>query len=123
MKRDMDLLREILLKIESDPKMDGRREMYYAEPDQMGISDRSPKEFLYHLHLLISAGLVDGSAAIIPITVRSLTWDGHEFVDNIRNDNVWGKTKKRLAGLAGTVSVGVIAAIAQAETKKLFGLS
>jgi hypothetical protein len=51
-----------------------------------------------------------------------LTWEGHEFLDNIRNDSVWSSTKKRVGDLVGSVSISVIAAVAEAEMKKLIGL-
>lgn len=60
---------------------------------------------------------------MIPMVVRGLTWEGHEFVDNIRNKNIWESTKKRVSGLVGSLSLSVVAAVAEAEAKKLLGLS
>jgi hypothetical protein len=122
-KRDMDLLRDILLKIEDDPKKDGRTTFYISNSEEMQIVGHSEEEFFYHLQLLIRARLIDGSAEQIPMEVRSLTWEGHEFVDNIRNDNIWDNTKKRVGDLVGSLSVSVIAALAEAEAKKFLGLS
>jgi hypothetical protein len=119
----MDFLRELLLRIEDDQKMDGRMEAYVSAPEQMGISGHSEEEFIYHLQLLIRQGFIDGTAEMIPMTVRGLTWEGHEFVDNIRNKNIWENTKRRVSDLVGSLSVSVIAAIAESEAKKLFGLS
>jgi hypothetical protein len=38
MKRDLDLIREILLHIESGEQYDGTREFYYSSPEDMGLS-------------------------------------------------------------------------------------
>src|SRR5208283_2520076 len=101
MKRDMDLLRELLLKIEDNPQMDGTREFYYATPEEMGIQGYSKEEVAYHLRLLIQNGFIDGAVTMAcPMQiVRSLTNEGHDFLDNIRNDDIWKKTKATMGEL------------------------
>lgn len=122
-KRDMDLIRDLLLKIEGNPEMDGTREFFFNTPEEMGISGHSIGEVAYHLKLLITAGLVDGAVTIAtPMqTVRSLTWDGHEFLANIKNDNIWGKTKEHFASLPD-VGIKIIAAFAEKLLMKQVGL-
>lgn len=54
----------------------------------------------YHMELLIEAGLVEGKMSQelgggpINFTATRLTWTGHEFLDAIRSDTVWNKTKE-----------------------------
>ncbi len=44
----------------------------------------------------------------IPIIhIQSLTWDGHKFLNNIRDDYVWEKTKFVVAPFS-SVSIGII---------------
>jgi Hypothetical protein (DUF2513) len=50
-----------------------------------------------------------------------LTWDGHEFLANIKDAGIWGKTKARLKDMP-SAAMTVVAAIAQAEIKKHLGL-
>jgi hypothetical protein len=52
-----------------------------------------------------------------------LTWDGHEFLDSIRDDSVWSAVKKRLAPIGGSVSIGVLRAVAVEVVKSRLGLS
>jgi hypothetical protein len=54
--------------------------------------------------------------------VSRLTWEGHEFLDNIKDVGVWEKTKERLQGIPG-VALTVVAALAEAEIKKRLGLA
>ena len=122
MERDMDLVREILLSIEKNPQMDGTREFFISRPEEMGITGCSLDELSYHLGLLIEAGFVDGATTIVNPVVRKSTWKGHEFIANIENDDIWSKTKKRIAGLP-SVGLSVVAAIAEAEIKKHLGLT
>lgn len=114
--RDMDLIRDLLLMVEANPEMDGTHEFQFASG---AFPDRSPEEVSYHLKKLIEAGFLHGNQHTA--LVSSLTWNGHEFLDNIKDPGIWGKTKKQLSGLPG-VALTVVAQIAQAEIKKHLGL-
>jgi hypothetical protein len=120
-RRDMDLIRHLLFKLEEDQGLDGTRWVHYT-PEDLGITHRSVVEVGYHLQLLIDEGFVIGGGLLdsMPM-VRKLTWDGHEFLANIKNDDIWKRTKKRLAGLP-SVALSVVAQIAEAEIKQKLGL-
>jgi hypothetical protein len=91
MKRDWDTIREILAKLEGS-ESNRAFQLSSFPPDRAA-------EISYNMELLIEAGLVEGSMskAIGPGThnflARRLTWSGHEFLDSIRSDAVWKKTK------------------------------
>ena len=92
MKRDMDLIRQILLEVES---FDHWRQMGF---DLCGYDE---DEVYYNLDLLISCGLIDGnvnrrkSGKPRP-EVGQLTWEGQDFLDAIRSDSIWQKTKDHM---------------------------
>jgi hypothetical protein len=120
MKRDMDLIRRILLDIEAqeDPEED-------IELDSGG---KSEQVIQYHLHLLYDGGFINAHE-ISPMTAAAnwyqplgLTWKGHEFLDDIRNDTVWNKTKEKVGAQVGTVSLAVLQEVAKATVKSLLGL-
>jgi hypothetical protein len=118
-KRDMDLVREVLIGIENDNRLDGTQFLRFALPD------RDPHEVGYTVDRLIHAGLVTGSRdrrahGQAPM-VSGLTWEGHEFLDNIRDPGVWEETKERAKPLL-SVSLAVLAELAKAEIKKRLGL-
>jgi hypothetical protein len=99
MKRDMDLIRLLLLDIEGDEKTD--------------LSGFSKEQLNYHKALLIEAGLVQGAIAndgggnIAAVKTIRLTWDGHEFLSAARNNSIWNKAKEAIskANLAITVPI------------------
>jgi hypothetical protein len=122
MKRDMDLVRELLIQIESNPVLDGSKWMTPSSPEEIGIQDRSIEEVAYHLDLLVEAHLVRGFPGQRMATISKLTWQGHEFLDDIRDHDIWSKTKERIKGLP-TIAIGIVAEIAKAEIKKKLGLS
>lgn len=95
MKRDMDLIREILLWAEEQPTHMIQQNPVYR--------DRSTQEIRYHVYLMWQAGLVDivdpvrEDAPITHATLQGVTWHGHEFLDAIRNDTVWNRAKSELS--------------------------
>jgi hypothetical protein len=101
MKRDMDLVRTLLLWIESDPHFDGTRQFQPNEPSDLGITDRSYADVAYNLNHLIKHGYVEGSHTAQMPFVAQLTWAGHDFLDSVRDPETWAKTKKAAAGAGG----------------------
>jgi hypothetical protein len=121
MTRDLDLIREILLRIEADPKFDGSGNPVDAAI--LGVTDRANMEVMYQLAQLIEAGLLAGKilAPPVAIVVFKLTWQGHDYLDSIRDPDIWKKTKARIAPVA-SVAFGVVLEVAKAEIKKRLGL-
>jgi Hypothetical protein (DUF2513) len=115
MQRDMDLIRDLLLKIEADPLCNG----HY--PQSVYVLGRSMEEIDYHLRLLDQAGYVTGTRAMGAYLVRSMTWDGHEFLDNIKDATIWNQTKEKAKEIPG-VSLKIIAEIATSLIRAHFHL-
>ena len=107
--------------MEKDQSLDGSHWIAF-EPSQDMLSRHSQEEINYHIRLLIEAGMVKGNLGPVFPTVSKLTWDGHEFLDNIKDSDVWSKTKERLKGLPG-VALSVVGELAKAEIKKKLGLA
>lgn len=71
------------------------------------IEGYSPEVVGYHAHLLGQAGL----ANVFDVTtidkrtphaqIKSLTWAGHDYVDAIRDEGVWKKTKSATKAAGG----------------------
>jgi hypothetical protein len=92
MKREMELIRQILQSAEALDFEDGEPyERYWA---------RTPNE-AYQIALLKDAGLVDAEIAItngIPsgATIIRLTWAGHDFLDSCRDSKIWKMAKEHV---------------------------
>lgn len=121
MQRDMDLIRDLLLFVEGNPVLDGNRWFKADSPEEMNVSNHSLAEINYHLAMLIENGFMKGKTGSDYPMVSKLTWEGHEFLDDIKDSSVWESTKARIAGLPG-VALAVIAELAKAEIKKKLGL-
>lgn len=106
MKRNWDTIREILIKLD---ELD-------SKAGSIQLSD-FPKEkdyeYSYHIELLLDAGLINGKMMdslgrqAQSFIIESLTWNGHEFLDTIIDDNVWNKTKSTFkeGGLSMTLDL------------------
>ena len=118
MKRDMDLIRDLLIAIENDPQFDGLSKIIPDGSSDFGITDRSDQEVGYHLTMLIDAGLVDGDPTMdeMPI-ISKLTWQGHDLLDSIRDSSIWGETKEG-AKKAGGFSLELLSDLAKGLIKK-----
>jgi hypothetical protein len=121
MKRDMDLVRSILLWIEQQDC--GRNVGWTIEIE--GFTD---EQIGYHIHLMGQAGLLeahettsmsDTSPSAIPI---ALTWSGHDFLESAKDETLWSKAKKSVIQPAGGVAFNVLLEWLKAEAKARLGL-
>ena len=108
MKRDMELVRKILFALESS-----QRNAAFEGYDENTVK--------YHEALVIEAGLAEGSTIKsgmgnreVPAAVMltKLTWAGHEFLDTVRNDTVWAKTKQTFASKGLDMTLDLVKSVA-----------
>jgi Hypothetical protein (DUF2513) len=87
MKRNMDLIRELLLRLESLPMRTGEVMLFSPGDKEIAIPGYSDDKITYHLSLLREGGLIEcpGSQPLDgSVTFRSLTWHGHDLLDAVR---------------------------------------
>jgi hypothetical protein len=99
MQRNMDLVRMILMRLETSPSGWG--------PNDLGIKSFPPEQVGYHAHIMMQEGLIEGSdvthsgSAGPEAIPRSLTWKGHEFLDLARDQERWNRAKAIVAKIGG----------------------
>ncbi len=115
MKRDMDVVRDVLCKI-SEAKGKPSYKILIE-----GMSEEDAKTVLYHVELLNQAGLVTGvQLAVHGFKIwenLDLTWSGHEFVDAVSDSEVWTETKKGIEGV-GSFTFDLVKDLAKGFIKK-----
>lgn len=97
MKRDMEIVRTLLLEIE---------ELDEGQPFELQPGDEDPytvEQFYYHIKLLIDSGLVIGEfhnylGGTASVLIKGLSWEGHDFLDAARDENVWIKANQVAEG-------------------------
>lgn len=103
MKRDMDLIRELLLRLEAFPMERGAVVFISPDDEDIAVEGYNGDQIDYHLSLIREAGLVENVDAnpIDGIAFRRLSWQGHDYLDSIRDPEVWAKTKKGALAAGG----------------------
>lgn len=108
MRLNHDYVRDILLYIENnlDYKYDQTNQHKEISDGQLVCADcfkdYNKQELTYALELLIKSGFIDLASSpnihngnIKIARIIGLTWNGHELLDNIRNDTVWNAVKEK----------------------------
>ncbi len=93
MKRDWDVVREVLIEVESMPHEARTTFAYIIGPDQTPDS-RARAE---HALLLLQGGYISGLDASdlggSTLLGPELTWNGHDLLDTLRSKPVWDRIK------------------------------
>ncbi len=125
MKQDLDLQRELLIEIESCESLHG---LGFAEKrfwEAMGVDATTEassrlrdltKEASYNLDLLGQRELVihENHGGHLYFNLTAL---GHDYLDAIRADNVWNRTKKGALSVGG-MTLGMMKDLAMAYVKQ-----
>jgi len=120
MKRDMDLIRKILLDLENNPPEKLINRLY--------IVGYSREQINYHLYLMMQAGFIEGydvtthNSFGTEIRPQQLTWAGHDFLDACRDEGIWVKAKEKLKSIGGEVPIEVFKVLLIEIMKKQLGV-
>lgn len=116
MKRDMELIRLLLLQYETGAR----------SPE---LANHSKQEIIYNLVLMRDASLIEAQFIegnkVLPDDVMDirLTWAGHDFLDATRDSTVWKLAKEHILkpGASWTFSI-LLDWLKQEIHKKVFGI-
>lgn len=105
MKRDMDLVRKIMLAVEASERP--------LDSTLIRISGYTTETITEHMRLLNEAGLIEGISAYsvehrLKWSELRLTWNGHDFIDAARNESVWTETVTEVRKKTGAVPFEVL---------------
>ena len=113
-KRDFERIREILLHLENHDSDDGyvwtRNDPFYRQSDN------------YQFTLMVQAGFITGTdylsmAGIVPDRVQ-ITFNGHDYLNAIRDEGIWSRTKTAVAETGGSATLELLKNIATGFVKK-----
>ena len=117
MQRDMELIRAILMSVEDES---GDRLQNYEKGT-----------IAYHVQLLIDAGLCEGwvrtqntgsGMTWDAYAIHRLTWQGHDFLDSVKDDGVWKKAKAKVLKPGAAWTFEILKAVLKAEIAKRLAL-
>jgi len=118
MKRDMDLVRELLLRIEGVSLPTNTPVTLTVTSSDLTLPGDDPLAITHHLSLLVDAGFVEPTnlSRLDFFGVKGLTWRGHDFLDSIRDPEIWHKAKEG-ATKAGGFTVDLLFDLAKGLIK------
>jgi len=130
MKRNLDVIREIMIYCEKTLK-----------PGSLLIAKNIPKslyeeidpsmtevEFMEHLNLLNESGLIEGKGMkvgggiFVEYMIQRITSSGYDFLDALRNDSVWKAVKEKGNAVGGIALNTMIDFALDYARKNLLGL-
>ena len=120
MKRDMNLVREILIWAENQ-----EHGFVFGNPKIEGYSD---EEIGYHVFIMNEAGLVkahdftsmaDKSPNAL---LHQLTWNGHEFLGAAKDDTIWSKAKNTIFKTTTSITLDLLMEWLKTEAREKLGI-
>ena len=124
MELDYDFVRQLLLHIEAKAPLQGLdgNDLYKFAADK----NKNKEDLEYTIiklveGKLITANLRYASNKLPRIYNVNLTYQGHEYLNNIRDNKIWKNTKKVSSKLS-SVSLEILKSIAINEINKVIGL-
>ena len=128
MKRDMDLIRDLMLKLEEQSGQSGR--ISILNPMDLAIDGRDLDEIDLHMSLIYEEGFVEHGNSHQQMAdgrwvFRRLTTSGYDFLDSVRSPETWKKTKsgaQKLGGWTVPIIRDLASAYIKAEAKARLGL-
>ncbi|WP_195558410.1 DUF2513 domain-containing protein [Ligilactobacillus salivarius] len=126
MKLNPDCIRDILLAVEdtsSYGKIISSFELYKSK----SLSNYSENEILYHVRQLAWSKMLEQTDFYLDnsFSILDLSPQGHEFLNNIRSDDNWNKTKEfssKLGSFAISTLQSVASSIMSISIQKYLGL-
>lgn len=109
MERNLDLIRHLMLEIE-EKETPGEYTLRYLPEAIKGFEKKYGSDYEQvrnkHLYMLIEAKFIEGkyfkdnanNYTVIPIRI---TWEGHNYIDSIKNNDVWSEVKSKLKTIGG----------------------
>ena len=119
MKRDLDLIRKMVLAIEDTSS---------GFAADLSFEGYTPAQVRYHAYLLVDGGLARGTDVTTmgsqapEFLVTSLTWAGHEFAEAARDETGWKKTVATVVEKGGAITFEVLKQLLSGLMKEKFGI-
>jgi hypothetical protein len=120
MKRDMDLVREILLALEASREFE-----VPADEVSAALAGVGQREIVWHLVLMGEAGLLATKVRPIPevddavIESARITWSGYEFLAAASSDTIWSAAKRQAGDMFRSLTLGTLQTLLESEVKKV----
>lgn len=116
MRLNIECIRDVLLTSEEKTNLNNEVINIDVLVTMPRLKNYNEEDIIYTIKKLKEANYIeadilihsDGNRAMI----RHLTYEGHLFLDNIRDDGIWKKAKKEASKISSSVSINILSNIA-----------
>ena len=112
-KRNLDRIREILLRVEESEDVRG---WYYTRDDEFFQESDA-----YQITLMEQAGFLETDFGTLGSALQDhvrITFQGHDYLDAVRSEGLWQETKAAVLETGGNASLELVKALAIGLAKK-----
>ncbi len=78
----------------------------------------SDSELIHNVRLMSEHGLIHAERMNRGVILKSLTWKGHDFLENIQNQTIWNEVKKHGTHISFSAVQAMIVDLAKAAAWK-----
>lgn len=126
MKLDHELVRDILILIEDSSSLRGPTDKEFLLIGESHDADKL--QVGYTLDKIFEAGFtklkpLPGGDSYYFLQSGSLTFNGHAYLDNIRDNDIWNSTKKKITSTVGSASLEIFSKVASDLIARSLGLN
>ena len=117
--RNFEMIRSILLQAEKAPSNQPLQQLSFA-------GDILESDIAEHLELMIEQKLIDGevlSREPLAFGIYKVTWSGHDFLENARNDTLWKKVMSEAKSKGTSMTLVVLNGLLSKAAEKYAGLT
>lgn len=117
MRRDFELIRKILAKVEEMPAR--------GELRRLPIDGYDTDTVTAHVQMLADEGFIEANISNPrggQVHITRMMWKGHDFYDAMKDEGIWKKAKDTVLKPVGGVAFEVLLAWLKAEAVKQLGL-
>lgn len=121
MKLNNDCVRDLLIYLEDN--LNYHERLYVHE---IKLKSYSPNEVSYTVERLKEAGFLNVFGGIysqynLPLSIDSITYQGHQFLDSIRDENIWADAKNKIK-IVSSVTLPILQEVCTSFLKLKLGL-
>lgn len=120
MKLNYDCIRDILIYLENALRYNDMLEFPSVDLEELCAEypNYSKQDICYSLQMMNEAGLIKAVSAananrIVNISCRSLTFEGHKYLEEVRNPRIWNSIKATFKNKALELAMDAIPVVAK----------
>lgn len=116
MKLNIECVRDVMLTSEEETDLSNEALNIDSLVTMPRLKNYREDDIVYTIKKLKEANYIEAGVMIHSeghfARIKHLTYEGHLFLDNVRDDRIWKKAKKEASKISSSVSINILSNIA-----------